>query len=153
VTRVQGTAVFLTRYGKGAPPLLVHYVDHCLALQEHVVLLTVQIEHVPRVDDRERLAAEDLGYGFYGVRARYGFMESPDLSKVLDNCTAMGLPVSIEEATIFVGHSRIVISGESGLARWRKRLFERMNRNANPYSMHYSLPSSRVMEIGGHIEI
>ncbi len=103
ITRVPGTAVFLTREANGAPPLLVHYVDHCLALQEHIVLLTVNIEHVPRVPERERFTSSELGCGFHGG----------------------GASVSSRCSTATRGRN----------------------------SMHYGLPSSRVMEIGGHIEI
>ncbi|HEX2676913.1 MAG TPA: KUP/HAK/KT family potassium transporter [Polyangiales bacterium] len=153
IARVPGTAVFLTREAAGSPPMLVHYVDHSLALQEHVILLTVQIDHAPRVSDIGRIETEDAGQGFYRVRARYGFMESPDLGRVLAECEKQGLPVSLEESTIFVGHSTVITTGESRMARWRKNLFELMNRNARPASTHYRLPSTRVVEIGVRIEI
>jgi len=151
--RVPGTAVFLSREAHGTPPLLVHYVDHSLAIQEYVILLTVQIEHVPRVADPERIETEHVGQGFYRVRARYGFMESPDLGRVLTECERHGVPVCIEESTIFVGHSTVVTTGTSAMAMWRKNLFELLNRNARPASTHYQLPSNRVVEIGVRLEI
>jgi KUP system potassium uptake protein len=151
--RVPGTAVFMTREAHGTPPLLVHYVDHSQAIQEYVILLTVQIEHVPRVADPERLETEHVGQGFYRVRARYGFMESPDLGRVLTECERHGVPVCIEESTIFVGHSTVVTTGHAPMSHWRKNLFELLNRNARPASTHYHLPSERVCEIGVRIEI
>ena len=153
IARVPGTAVFLTREAHGTPPMLVHYVDHSLAIQEYVILLTVQIEHVPRIADPERIETELVGHGFYRVRARYGFMESPDLGRVLDECERHGVPVSIEESTIFVGHSTVVTTGTARMLQWRKNLFELLNRNARPASTHYRLPSNRVVEIGVRIEI
>jgi KUP system potassium uptake protein len=153
IARVPGTAVFLTREAHGTPPMLVHYVDHSLAIQEYVILLTVQIEHVPRIADPERIETEHVGLGFYRVRARYGFMESPDLGRVLAECERHGVPVCIEESTIFVGHSTVVTTGQARMSMWRKNLFELLNRNARPASTHYSLPSNRVVEIGVRIEI
>ncbi len=153
IARVPGTAVFLTREALGTPPMLVHYVDHSLALQGHVILLTVQIDHAPRVPDEGRIQTEDAGQGFYRVRASYGFMESPDLGHVLNECEKQGVPVSLEDSTIFVGHSTVVTTGESHMALWRKNLFAFMNRNARPASTHYQLPSTRVVEIGVRIEI
>jgi KUP system potassium uptake protein len=153
IARVPGAAVFLTREAHGAPPMLVHYVDHSLALQEHVILVTVQIDHEPRIAEPERLTIEEIGHGFFRVLARYGFMESPDLGRVLTECECQGVPVTVEGATIFVGHSTVITSGTSRMSRWRKNLFEMLNRNARPASMHYHLPSSRVMEIGVRIEI
>jgi len=153
IARVPGAAVFLTREAHGTPTMLVHYVDHSLALQEHVILLTVQIDHEPRVADPERISIEDIGRGFFRVRARYGFMESPDLARVLDECEQQGVPIHAQDSTIFVGHSTVVTSGSSRMSRWRKHLFELLNRNARPASTHYHLPSARVMEIGVRIEI
>jgi KUP system potassium uptake protein len=153
IARVPGTAVFMTREAHGTPPMLVHYVDHSLSLQEHLILLTVQVDHVPRMQDNARVDVEQVGHGFYRVRARYGFMESPDLGRVLAECEARGVPIHIEESTIFVGHSTVVTTGKARMARWRKSLFEILNRNARPASAHYRLPSTRVMEIGVRIEI
>jgi KUP system potassium uptake protein len=153
IARVPGTAVFLTREAHGTPPMLVHYVDHSLAIQEYVILLTVQVEHVPRIADPERIETEHVGQGFYRVRARYGFMESPDMARVLDECERHGVPISVEESTIFVGHSTVVTTGQARMSMWRKNLFELLNRNARPASTHYRLPSNRVVEIGVRIEI
>jgi KUP system potassium uptake protein len=153
IARVPGTAVFLTREAHGTPPMLVHYVDHSLAIQEYVILLTVQIEHVPRIADPERIETEHVGAGFFRVRARYGFMESPDLGYVLHECERHGVPVLVEESTIFVGHSTVVTTGTARMSMWRKNLFELLNRNARPASTHYHLPSNRVVEIGVRIEI
>lgn len=153
IARVPGAAVFLTREANGTPPMLVHYVDHSLALQEHVILLTVQVDHEPRIADPERIQINEIGMGFYRVVARYGFMESPDLARVLAECEQQGVPIRVEESTIFVGHSTVITSGSSRMSRWRKSLFELLNRNARPASTHYHLPSSRVMEIGVRIEI
>jgi KUP system potassium uptake protein len=153
IARVPGAAVFLTREARGTPPMLVHYVDHSLSLQEHVILLTVEIDHEPRVADPERIQIDEIGHGFFRVRARYGFMESPDLGRVLAECVDQGVPISVEESTIFVGHSTVITTGDSRMALWRKNLFEMLNRNARPALTHYQLPSSRVMEIGVRIEI
>ncbi|HEX4355208.1 MAG TPA: KUP/HAK/KT family potassium transporter, partial [Polyangiales bacterium] len=153
IARVPGAAVFLTREAYGAPPMLVHYVDHSLALQEHCLLLTVQIDHEPRIAEPERITIEDIGHGFFRIRARYGFMESPDLGRVLTECECQGVPINVEGSTIFVGHSTVITTGSAAMMRWRKNLFEMLNRNARPASTHYHLPSSRVMEIGVRIEI
>jgi KUP system potassium uptake protein len=115
--------------------------------------LTVQIDHEPRVADPERISIESVGQGFFRVRARYGFMESPDLAHVLDECEQQGVPIHVQDSTIFVGHSTVITSGSSRMSLWRKNLFELLNRNARPASTHFHLPSARVMEIGVRIEI
>ncbi len=153
IARVPGTAVFLARDDKGAPPTLVHYVKHSHALHERVILLTMQTERVPRVPDAERITLEDLGDGFIRVEARYGFMESPTVGRVLEACTQHGLPLSPSEVTVFVGHSSVQPTGKAKLALWRKRMFAFMNRNARPAALYYGLDPEQVIEIGVRLDI
>jgi KUP system potassium uptake protein len=75
------------------------------------------------------------------------------LARVLGECEQQGVPIRVEDCTIFVGHSTVITSGTSRMSLWRKNLFEMLNRNARPASTHYHLPSARVMEIGVRIEI
>jgi KUP system potassium uptake protein len=153
IVRVPGTAVFLARDDKGAPPTLVHYVAHSRALHNHVILLTMQTERVPRVADNERIAVEKLGSGFIRVMARYGFMESPSVGRVLASAEQLGLPVDADVATVFVGHSSVQPTGNAPLAHWRKRLFAFMNRNAQPAALYYGLTPEQVIEIGVRLDI
>jgi KUP system potassium uptake protein len=153
IARVPGTAVFLARDDKGAPPTLVHYVKHSHALHEHVILLTIQTERVPRVPDAHRMVVEDLGGGFIRVAARFGFMESPSVQRLLLSCQQFGVPVVAAEATVFVGHSSVQPTGKAKMAHWRKRLFAFMNRNARPAALYYGLHPEQVVEIGVRLEI
>jgi KUP system potassium uptake protein len=153
IARVPGTSVFLARDDKGAPPTLVHYVKHSHALHERVILLTMKTERVPRVPDAERVLLEDLGGGFIRVEARYGFMESPTVGRVLEAVAQQGLPVVPAEATVFVGHSSVQPTGKAKMALWRKRLFALMNRNARPAALYYGLSPEQVVEIGVRLDI
>lgn len=153
IARVPGTAVFLARDDKGAPPTLVHYVRHSHALHERVILLTMKTERVPRVPEWERILLDDLGDGFIRLEARYGFMESPSVGRVLEACEQYGLPVTASEATVFVGHSSVQTTGRAKMALWRKRLFALMNRNARPAALYYGLAPDQVVEIGVRLDI
>jgi KUP system potassium uptake protein len=153
IARVPGTAVFLARDDRGAPPTLVHYVKHSHALHEHVILLTIQTERVPRVPDTHRILVEDLGDGFIRVAARYGFMESPSVQRLLQSCQQSGVPVLAQEATVFVGHSSVQPTGQAKMAQWRKRMFAFMNRNARPAALYYGLSPEQVVEIGVRLDI
>jgi KUP system potassium uptake protein len=153
IARVPGTSVFLARDDSGAPPTLVHYVKHSHALHERVILLTIQTERVPRVADHLRIELEDLGGGFIRVAARYGFMESPSVRRVLEHLQQEGLPVQPEDATVFVGHSSVQPTGKAKMAQWRKRLFAFMNRNARPAALYYGLNPDQVVEIGVRLDI
>jgi KUP system potassium uptake protein len=153
VSRVPGMAVFLARDDQGAPPALVHYVNHSHALHERVLLLTMKTERVPRVLEEERISVRDLGDGFIRIEARYGFMESPSVDCVLDACAQHGVPGVPAEATVFVGHSSVQTTGSAKIAHWRKALFAVMNRNAQPAALYYGLAADQVVEIGVRLEI
>jgi KUP system potassium uptake protein len=153
VVRVPGTAVFLARDEKGVPPALVHYVEHSQSLHERVILLTMQTERVPRVPQSERIEAEVLDSGFIRVLAKYGFMESPEVARVLALCEQRGLPVVANAATVFVGHSSVLTTGRSNMAHWRKWLFAFMNRNAQPAALYYGLQPEQVIEVGVRLEL
>jgi KUP system potassium uptake protein len=153
IARVKGTSVFLARDDKGAPPTLVHYVKHSHALHERVILLTMKTERVPRVNEHERIVMDDLGGGFIRIEARYGFMESPSVGRVLEICQQLGLPVVPAEATVFVGHSSVQPTGKAKMALWRKRMFAFMNRNARPAALYYGLSPDQVIEIGVRLDI
>jgi KUP system potassium uptake protein len=153
IARVPGTSVFLARDDQGAPPTLVHYVKHSHALHERVILLTIQTERVPRVADALRIEVEERGDGFIRVAARYGFMESPSVQRVLEHCKQSGLPVEPKDATVFVGHSSVQPTGKAKMAHWRKRLFAFMNRNARPAALYYGLHPEQVVEIGVRLDI
>jgi KUP system potassium uptake protein len=153
VVRVPGTAVFLARDDKGAPPTLVHFVQHSHALHEHVVLLTIQTARVPRVAQEERIEVEELEAGFIRVVARFGFMETPEVARVLRLCEEQGLPVIAKAATVIVGHSSVLPTGRARIAHWRKWLFAFMNRNAQPAALYYGLDPDQVIEIGVRLEL
>ena len=60
-TRVPGTAVFMTTAPDGMPHALLHNLKHNKVLHERVMLLTVQIEDVPYVEEEQALRPDDLG--------------------------------------------------------------------------------------------
>ena len=60
ISRVPGTAVFLTRAQRDAPPVMVWHVKHNRALHEHLFVLRVEILSVPWVAAANRMSALEL---------------------------------------------------------------------------------------------
>ena len=77
--RVPGTAVYMTSNPTGTPPALMNNFLHNHSVHEQVILLTIVVEEMARVEDRERVTLEDEKHGFKRLVARYGFMETPDI--------------------------------------------------------------------------
>jgi KUP system potassium uptake protein len=151
--RVPGTAVFLTASGGGTPRALLHNVQHNHVLHEHVVLFTATTLGVPHVSASERITTEALWPGVTRVNAAYGFQDVPDVPRALAQAKYLGLEIEVEEASYFLNHVRIVPTGDSGLATWRKRLFTVISRNATNAASFFGLPTDQVVELGTQIEI
>jgi KUP system potassium uptake protein len=150
--RVPGTAVFLTSDAEGAPVVLLHHLKHNKALHAQVVLLSVVAVEVPDVEDTERVRVTALPHGFFRVVARYGFMETPNVPHVLSLCEPRGLQTKLMETSYYLGHERLIPTGTSPMARWRKKLFVFMSRNAQSAANFFGLPPNRVVELGAQIE-
>jgi KUP system potassium uptake protein len=151
--RVRGTAVFMTS-NPGVPPSLVHYFKHSKALHENVVLLTVQTVHVPEVAEAGRITeVTNFGEGFHGAKVLYGFMESPDIPKVLGALSMRGVEMDVGDVSFFLGRESLVFTGKSKMSLPRKVFFKVMSQNAVAASAFFKLPPGRVIELGMQVEI
>jgi KUP system potassium uptake protein len=151
--RVHGTAVFMTSSADGIPPVLLHHVKHNKMLHEQVVLLSISTDQVPTVPIGQNFEVEELGEGLYRVKARYGFMQSPHVPRLLARCLAFGLAIDLDDTSYYLGRETLLTSGGSRMPRWRKALFAFLSRNARPATQFFGLPPNRVVELGAQIQL
>jgi KUP system potassium uptake protein len=151
--RVPGVAVFLTSNPGGAPGVLLHHLKHNKTLHERVILLSIMSSEVPGVKDDTRVTVEELGEGFYRVKAVYGFMETPDVVRVMDHVAKAGVPVTPAETSYYLGRERLLPTGPSLVAGWRKRLYIIMSRNSPSAAEFFGIPPNRAVELGAQLEI
>jgi KUP system potassium uptake protein len=151
--RVPGTAVFLTPNVGIAPLPLVYHLRHNKAMQEEVILLSVVTEDAPYVAESKRFVSEPLRAGFFRVTATYGFMERPDIERVVRECCQHGMRADPEETTYYLGRPQLLSTGPAPMMRWRKHLFAFMRRNASSVTDFFGLPPQRVVELGARIEL
>jgi KUP system potassium uptake protein len=154
IPRVPGTAVFLTRAVRDTPPVMTWHVRHNRALQQHVLAVTAQIQPVPWIAESERVNVSPMGPGFWRVVARYGFMERPNIPKLLSELPPHGCTIDLADVTYFVGHETLTRRTDGrGLPHWQEALFATMERNAAHVTDFFSLPGDQVVEIGRLIAI
>jgi KUP system potassium uptake protein len=150
---VPGTAVFLTSESKDAPLVLLHHLKHNKVLHEHVVLLSIVSAQVPEVPITERIEVTTFPHNFGRVKAKYGFMQTPNVPEILSLATERGIIAKPSETTYYLGRENLLPTGDKPLARWRKRLFIFMSRNARPATQFFGIPPNRVVELGAQMEI
>jgi len=154
--RVPGTAVFLNADATRTPLAMRYNVEHNRVLHEHVVVVSVETAGVPHVPEEERMEVDDLlipDDGIALVKLRYGFQDEPNVPAALREADAHGLQVDVDEATYFLSRITISPTGSRGMARWRKRLFTAMSRNAAGRGQYFGLPHDRVVAFGSQIEV
>ncbi|MBW4093296.1 MAG: KUP/HAK/KT family potassium transporter [Proteobacteria bacterium] len=154
VPRVPGTAVFLTRTDRDAPPSLLWHLKHSRALQRHVLVLTVVTEPVPWILPADHLTVTPLAADMWRGNARFGFMERPDVPALLAQAQAAGCGLDLDDVTYFVGHETIVAREERPrLARPVAAAFAFLQRNSAHVTDYLRLPAEQVVEIGRQIAL
>lgn len=154
VPRVAGSAVFLTRTQNNIPPVMRWHVARNRALQQDVLSLTIDILNVPYVGEEQRIRVEQRAPGYWHGVAQYGFMEHPDIPRLLQGVSEINALFATDDATWYVGHETIVAGeGEAGMAAWQRHIFAFMKRNCTHVINHYHLPSDRVVEISRRVAV
>ena len=158
LVRIPGTAVFLNR-GKDTAPLAMRAnVEHNHVLAEHVIIMSVETETVPRVPDAERMTHDDLGFardGIVHVAARFGYMEQPNVPgalSLLDPEDTEG-PIDLANASYFLSKLDICPGDAPTMAPWRKRLFIATSHITADAAAHFGLPLDRTVIVGSRIEL
>jgi KUP system potassium uptake protein len=151
--RVPGTAVFLSGNPTGTPLALLHNLKHNKVLHEQVIVLTVGTTGIPFVPENERVMVEHLRPDVHRVTGRYGFMEQPDVPKLLEMAAQHGLPLDLHRTTFFLSRETIRPGSSREMSLWRRRLFATLSRNAQSATAFFKLPANRVVELGMQVEL
>jgi KUP system potassium uptake protein len=150
--RVPGTAVFLTPNVEGTPASLVLHFRHNHVLHQEIILLTIVTEEVPEITEDKRVASQRLREGFWRVQASYGFMQRPDVPRVVATCCEHGMSAEPGQTSYVLGRARLFPTGPAPMMRWRKRVFAFMAWNASSATDLFGLPPDRVIELGARLE-
>ena len=151
--RVRGTAVFMSGNFDGTPPVLLHHLKHNQVLHRQVVLLSIISQDVPTVPKDEQIEVKDLGNGFFRVLWRTGFMETPNVPRILLRAREEDLVCEPSTTSYFLGRETLLTSGKSPMMQWRKLLFAFVSRNALPATSYFGLPPGRVVELGMQVDL
>ena len=153
VVKVPGTAIFMTSTSGRTPVALLHSLKHYQAIHQRVIFMTLTTEDEPWVPPSRRVEVEKLSENFWRVTGRFGFMQKPNVPRLLRQCAAHDLDVDPEKATFFLGREIIIPSKAPGMAKWREHLFSFASKLAQQPATYFQIPVGRVIELGQQVEI
>jgi KUP system potassium uptake protein len=153
LVRVPGAAVVVTRLEEGVPRMLLHLMRATKTLHETVVILTLDVVNRARVPSDQRLDVVDFGDGIYRLRARFGFMERPDVPGLIALASSRKLLPKLRDFSYFLGRIALTLRAKPRLRWFPRSLFTFLFRNARPATLHLGIPPSRSVEVGVPVEI
>ena len=154
---VPGTAIFLNR-GTTTPLAMRANVERNHVRHEHVVIVTVEVEAVPRIPDDDRVRVDPLGRpedGITHVLVRFGYAETTDVPAALATLSAEQTEgqVDLDGATYFLSRIELRPGDDPAMAAWRKRLFIATSHITADAAEHFNLPRDRVVLLGSHVDV
>ncbi|MGH8766026.1 MAG: KUP/HAK/KT family potassium transporter [Burkholderiales bacterium] len=154
IPRVHGVAVFFTGRLEQTPPALHQLVRHTGVLHERVILATVVMEPVAKIDVEERIELTALEAGFHRLVLRYGFMQHPNVPSDLAACAELGLALDLDQVHYFIGQVDMLAGRKRrGMALWRDRIFTLMASNTADVTSFYQVPIAQSMKVGLQVGI
>lgn len=156
ITRVPGTAVFMSAHEGRVPSALLHNLKHNKVLQRQLVFLTVKGKDEPYVTENKRYVFESIANNAWQLVLFYGFKEDPNVPEVLGRIAIKHPEIDLSEmqTSYFVSRQSIVLSRKGALhTEWLKSLFVLMSKNAMRSTRYYKIPPNRVIEMGMQIEL
>lgn len=151
--RIPRTAVYAVANTETVPQALMHNLKHNQVLHQQNVIMTVKFQDVPWVELKQRVEVKALADGFWQLTVNYGFKDTPDIPKALEQCEANGLTIQSFETSFFLSREIVVPTKGSGMAQWREKLFAAMSRNAGSVVEFFQLPNNSVIELGTRVQI
>jgi KUP system potassium uptake protein len=153
VPRVPGTAVFLASDPDHVPTALLRNLEHNHVAHERIVFLNVEIMRAPRQDPTDRVRIALLMPEIYTITARFGFMETPDVSEALKQCRVRGLKLFGQDCSFFLGWHLVVPRARGGYEGVRRRLFAWMQRSNTQAVEFFRMPERRVIVLATQVEL
>ena len=151
--KVPGTAVFLVSQSGFVPTALLRNLEHNKVHHDQIVILHIEIQRIPRTDPMCRVIVEELMPGVFDVRARFGFMETPDVSEALRNARRQGLKVFSEDSSFFLGWHLVRARPRPGFPGLKSRAFAFLQRRSAQAAEFFNMPTRGVVVLATEIEL
>jgi KUP system potassium uptake protein len=152
-TRVPGTGVFLVSQSGFVPTALLRNLEHNKVCHAQIVILHLEFQRIPRADPACRVSYTLLHPGVYEMRARFGFMETPDIGEALRAARRQGLEVYSEDSSFFIGWHLVRARPRPGIAGIKARAFAYLQRRSAQAAEFFRMPARGVVVLATDIEL
>jgi KUP system potassium uptake protein len=145
--------VFLTRYRRGVPSLMVQHLKHMGALHETIIELTVRLVERPYVEGK-RCKARCVGANLWRATVKFGFNEEPDVLGALEETDEFDPRVNFRKVIYFA--ARDLVDHDTRhprLFRWQLALFAFLFRNSTKTMDRFNLPPENFVEIARQVAV
>ena len=150
--REEGTAIFLTSHEDTVPLVGKVLWLRRQARHSQVILLTVEAATEPRVAEADSAKLEQLAPGFFRIITRFGFMQEPDLSRILSSQCARELKIDADHLVCYIPEPKIILRG-SVRRRAAARIFGFMLRNSMSIADYFQVPPRQIVHVGVGLEL
>jgi len=150
---VPGTAFFLSPEPDVVPSALLHNLKHNRVLHEKNIILTIETLRTPLADPDERADYQTLSDRFGRLILRFGFMETPNVSRAMGRARKLGLRFDVMRSSFFLGRRRPVVVGAWTANRVMDRIYAILTRFSADPTEFYHLPRDRVVELGERVAV
>ena len=152
-TTVPGTAVYLTTTPDSAPSALLHNLKHYRVLHEQNVVLHIKAAGVPRVPVDDQLTIERIDDNMVRIVAKIGFMQTPDVPRVLLATRKYGYHFDIMQTSFFLSRFNLKSGSTNPFIDAQNQVFIMLTRLANDATDFLKIPPGRVVWLGGQLTI
>jgi KUP system potassium uptake protein len=149
--RRDSTCVLLTRHPDTVPLVkksawLRFHVRH-----EQVLLVTLVDETVPYVSKERMGRVEQLGPGFYHLIGSFGFMQHPDVTRLLKNESGT-IPIHWDCLVCYLPEATLISRG-GWWARAILSVYNFLGRNSLSMAHYLRIPPDQVVHVGVTLEV
>jgi len=120
-------------------------------LHDRNLILSIKTLDTPRVPRHERVTIEKISDNFTRVIARYGFMETPSVPKIIEHCRRKDLKIEMGSTSFFLSRRSLKPTDKSEMPLLQERLFIYLAGSAVDATEYFRIPSDRVVEVGTQV--
>jgi KUP system potassium uptake protein len=150
--RQGGTGVFFTTRPDFVPLVGQNHWLRDQVRYEQLLLLHIEEENVPYVPATHLCRLEQLGPGFWRITASFGFMQHPDVTKILQSISADKLKLDWDKLVCYLPEP----SFEEKKGWWPQRLqeiYEFLRNNSLSLARYLRIPPHEIIHVGVRLKI